>query len=187
MNHYKADLGSIFEMDDPNDTETGTHRAQIARPSSRLTDISSEEEEDYELLANWDPNKLQQQTSGSWQNYLTGSYKKVYTPSHVMRYKEEDTQQALEGVGYESSFYGSAAQTPAFGHHAYEQESEQQQESYSTFRALYDYTAADDDEVSFLEDDIIVQAQPVGGGWYFGVIERTGASGMLPGNYVEEI
>merc|ERR1711990_152048 len=188
MDRYKADPGSIFEMDDPTDTETGTHRAQAARPSSRLSAISSEEECDYELLANWDPNKLQQQTSGSWQNYLTGSYKKVYTPSHVMRYKEEDTQQALENVGYESSFYGSAAQTPAFQQHGYEQESDQQHEAnYNTFRALYDYTAADDDEVSFLEDDIIVQAQPVGGGWYFGVVERTGASGMLPGNYVEEI
>ena len=81
MNRYKADPGSIFEMDNPTDTETGTHRAQIARPSSRLTDILSEEEDDYELLAHWDANKLRQQTSGSWQNYLTASFKKVYTLS----------------------------------------------------------------------------------------------------------
>ena len=184
MDRYKADPGSIFELDDPTDTEAGTHKME--RPSSRLSAISSQqdqEDSDYELLANWDPNRLQQQTSGSWQNYLTGSYKKAYAPNHVMKYKEEDSHHALQHVGYESSFYGSAAPTPAVPQ-TYEEEPEQ---TYLTFKALYDYTAADDDEISFAEGDVIVQAQPVGGGWYFGVVERTGASGMLPGNYVEEM
>merc|ERR1712168_991826 len=138
MDRYKADPGSIFELDDPTDTEAGTHKME--RPSSRLSAISSQQD-------------------------------------------QEDSDHALQHVGYESSFYGSAAPTPAVPQ-TYEEEPEQ---TYLTFKALYDYTAADDGEISFAEGDVIVQAQPVGGGWYFGVVERTGASGMLPGNYVEEM
>jgi len=53
------------------------------------------------------------------------------------------------------------------------------------YRALYDYDAADDDEVSFLEGDTIVNVQPVDDGWVMGVVQSTGNSGMIPSNYIE--
>ncbi|XP_008327666.1 LIM and SH3 domain protein 1 [Cynoglossus semilaevis] len=53
------------------------------------------------------------------------------------------------------------------------------------YRALYDYTAADDDEVSFMDGDVIVDVQPIDEGWMQGRVERTGELGMLPANYVE--
>ncbi|KAJ0057920.1 hypothetical protein NL108_004438 [Boleophthalmus pectinirostris] len=55
------------------------------------------------------------------------------------------------------------------------------------YRALYDYSAADDDEVSFMEGDVIVGAQHIDEGWMHGCVERTGQVGMLPSNYVEQI
>lgn len=51
--------------------------------------------------------------------------------------------------------------------------------------ALYDYTAADDDEVSFMEGDRIINGEPIDEGWMTGTVERTGETGMLPSNYVE--
>lgn len=51
--------------------------------------------------------------------------------------------------------------------------------------ALYDYTAADDDEISFVEGDNIIQCDPIDEGWMNGTVERTGETGMLPSNYVE--
>jgi hypothetical protein len=51
--------------------------------------------------------------------------------------------------------------------------------------ALYDYTAADDDEVTFGEGDIIVDVSVIDDGWMTGTVERTGKTGMLPSNYVE--
>lgn len=51
--------------------------------------------------------------------------------------------------------------------------------------ALYDYTAADDDEVSFVEGDIIVNGETIDDGWMTGTVARTGENGMLPSNYVE--
>jgi len=51
--------------------------------------------------------------------------------------------------------------------------------------ALYDYTAADEDEVSFNEGDNIIYAEVIDDGWMTGTVERTGSHGMLPSNYVE--
>lgn len=56
-----------------------------------------------------------------------------------------------------------------------------------TVKALYDYTAADKDEVSFKEGDVIVNCQKVDEGWLTGTVQRTLMWGMLPANYVEKI
>ncbi|XP_070548786.1 LIM and SH3 domain protein 1-like isoform X2 [Ptychodera flava] len=55
------------------------------------------------------------------------------------------------------------------------------------FRAMYDYTAADDDEVTFLETDILINCEKIDDGWMQGTNERTGETGMLPSNYVEPV
>ncbi|XP_075841354.1 nebulin isoform X17 [Microtus pennsylvanicus] len=55
------------------------------------------------------------------------------------------------------------------------------------FRAMYDYMAADADEVSFKDGDAIVNAQAIDEGWMYGTVQRTGRTGMLPANYVEAI
>lgn len=54
------------------------------------------------------------------------------------------------------------------------------------YLALYDYTAADEDEVSFVEGDNIIDATVIDEGWMEGRVERTGAFGMIPANYVEK-
>lgn len=53
------------------------------------------------------------------------------------------------------------------------------------YEAIYDYTAADDDEVSFIEGDLISEVTVIDDGWMEGRVERTGQYGMLPSNYVE--
>ncbi|CAJ0942737.1 unnamed protein product, partial [Mesorhabditis belari] len=54
-----------------------------------------------------------------------------------------------------------------------------------TVKAIYDYTAADKDEISFAEGDVIVNCQKVDDGWMTGTVQRTRQWGMLPANYVE--
>lgn len=54
-------------------------------------------------------------------------------------------------------------------------------------KALYDYAAADDDEISFMKDDVIIHSEPIDSGWMTGVNQRTGEQGMLPSNYVEKL
>ncbi|KAJ8364498.1 hypothetical protein SKAU_G00133290 [Synaphobranchus kaupii] len=55
------------------------------------------------------------------------------------------------------------------------------------YRAVYDYAAADEDEVSFQDGDVILDVQQIDEGWMYGRVERTGQQGMLPANYVETI
>uniref|UniRef100_A0A8C4ZK70 LIM and SH3 domain protein 1 n=1 Tax=Gadus morhua TaxID=8049 RepID=A0A8C4ZK70_GADMO len=55
------------------------------------------------------------------------------------------------------------------------------------YRAVYDYAAADEDEVSFVDGDMILEVQQIDEGWMYGRVERTGQRGMLPANYVEAI
>lgn len=52
-------------------------------------------------------------------------------------------------------------------------------------RAIYDYSASDVDEVSFMDGDLIVDCIPIDEGWMTGTVHRTGQRGMLPANYVE--
>lgn len=52
---------------------------------------------------------------------------------------------------------------------------------------MYDYVAADNDEVSFKDGDVIVNVQSIDEGWMYGTVQRTGKTGMLPANYVEAI
>jgi len=54
-----------------------------------------------------------------------------------------------------------------------------------TYLAVYDYTAGDDDEVSFQEGDRIINSEIIDEGWMTGTVERTGETVMLPSNYVE--
>ncbi|KAM3607132.1 uncharacterized protein V6R79_002158 [Siganus canaliculatus] len=56
-----------------------------------------------------------------------------------------------------------------------------------TVRAMYDYSAADSDEVSFRDGDVIVNVQSIDEGWMYGTVQRTGKTGMLPANYVEAV
>uniref|UniRef100_A0A5F8GG24 Nebulette n=1 Tax=Monodelphis domestica TaxID=13616 RepID=A0A5F8GG24_MONDO len=57
--------------------------------------------------------------------------------------------------------------------------------SLRTYRAMYDYSAQDEDEVSFRDGDYIVNVQPIDDGWMYGTVQRTGKTGMLPANYIE--
>lgn len=112
----------------------------------------------------------------------------------------------------DTSNYRGPPQQPSVQHHgqpggpAYHQQQQQQQQvkqSYSypapassqrsapaggkRFRAVYDYNAADEDEVSFQDGDVIINVQQIDEGWMYGTVERTGDTGMLPANYVEAI
>lgn len=53
------------------------------------------------------------------------------------------------------------------------------------YRAMFDYEAQDEDEVSFRDGDLIINVSSIDGGWMTGEVQRTGQVGMLPANYVQ--
>ena len=52
---------------------------------------------------------------------------------------------------------------------------------------MYDYEAADEDEVSFQDGDTIIDIEMIDEGWMYGTVRRTKKRGMLPANYVERV
>ncbi|XP_077595630.1 LIM and SH3 domain protein 1-like [Stigmatopora nigra] len=55
------------------------------------------------------------------------------------------------------------------------------------YQALYSYTAAEADEVSLQEGDLIEDVELIDEGWVYGSNQRTGQRGMLPANYVRPV
>lgn len=55
------------------------------------------------------------------------------------------------------------------------------------YQAMYSYTAAEADEVSLQEGDLILDVEPIDAGWMFGCNQRTGQRGLLPANYVRPV
>ena len=53
--------------------------------------------------------------------------------------------------------------------------------------ALYDYAAMRDDELTFTENTIIYVVKKNDDGWFEGVTEETGQTGLFPGNYVQPV
>lgn len=56
----------------------------------------------------------------------------------------------------------------------------------AVYVAMYDYDAQDDDEVSFMENDRIINSEKIDDGWIIGTVQRTGHRGMIPANYIEK-
>lgn len=51
---------------------------------------------------------------------------------------------------------------------------------------MYDFEASEDNELSFVEGDTIVNVDDqISEDWWSGTNERTGAQGLFPANYVE--
>lgn len=54
-------------------------------------------------------------------------------------------------------------------------------------KALYDYPAEDPDEVPFKAGDMIDITKVVDEDWYIGRVERTGKSGQVPANHLQNL
>lgn len=57
----------------------------------------------------------------------------------------------------------------------------------SVYKAIYDYDAREDDEISFRDGDKFINCEQIDIGWMIGVHEKTGKHGMFPSNYAEAI
>ncbi|XP_068162316.1 LIM and SH3 domain protein 1-like [Antennarius striatus] len=55
------------------------------------------------------------------------------------------------------------------------------------YQAMYSYMAAEADEVSLQEGDLILDVEQIDEGWMFGCNKRTGQRGLLPANYVRPV
>ncbi|CAM4870248.1 unnamed protein product [Rotaria socialis] len=72
-------------------------------------------------------------------------------------------------------------------HHVSVDSHDDEQATLMKVRALYSYTSAESDEISFTEGDTIIDCEHIDAGWMLGRHPVTGKQGLLPSNYVEII
>ncbi|XP_031160969.1 drebrin-like b isoform X6 [Sander lucioperca] len=82
--------------------------------------------------------------------------------------------------------YEKPAQPPVEENNLYEVTPDETPDRGTCARALYDYQAADDTEISFDPDDMITGIEMIDEGWWRG-FSPDGHFGMFPANYVELI
>ncbi|EHB12612.1 Nebulette [Heterocephalus glaber] len=118
---------------------------------------------------------------GDDKSEISELYRSISCCSEVTRPSDEEAP-VLPGAYQQSHSqgYGYMHQTSVSS-----MRSMQHSPNLRTYRAMYDYSAQDEDEVSFRDGDYIVNVQPIDDGWMYGTVQRTGRTGMLPANYIE--
>lgn len=123
-----------------------------------------------------EPERRSSQDTTNYRRPSEHHYSPPSTPAYHQQLPQQTQphQQAQKAYGYNEPVAVATPQRPA-------------PSGGKRFRAVYDYNAADEDEISFQDGDIIVNVQQIDEGWMYGTVERTGDTGMLPANYVEVI
>ncbi|KAJ8350700.1 hypothetical protein SKAU_G00258300 [Synaphobranchus kaupii] len=165
---WRTNPGSVFDFDPAEDNiqSRSLHMmsVQVQRRSkehSRSTSAMSAGDEKSELSENVD-HRLSLYSDGF------GTSSTGYTQA-----KTVELQQRSSSVATQQTTVSSVPSQPST--------------TGKTVRAMYDYIAVDNDEVSFKDGDVIVNVQSIDEGWMYGTVQRTTKTGMLPANYVEAI
>ncbi|KAG7467209.1 hypothetical protein MATL_G00150970 [Megalops atlanticus] len=165
---WRTNPGSVFDYDPAEDNiqSRSLHMmsVQVQRRSkehSRSTSAMSAGDEKSEVSENVD--------------HHLSLYSEGFAPSSIgyQQAKTVELQQRSSSVATQQTTVSSVPSQPST--------------TGKTVRAMYDYAAADNDEVSFKDGDVIVNVQSIDEGWMYGTVQRTGKTGMLPANYVEAI
>ncbi|XP_049313266.1 LIM and SH3 domain protein Lasp isoform X6 [Bactrocera dorsalis] len=119
----------------------------------------------------------------------TASHHQLHQQQSQQQQHQQQQQQQQQQLLHQQQQQRALQQQQQQQQQQYYQQMMQQQQSKSNlrvYRALYDYEAQDTDEVSFREGDVIFEVESADSGWMTGRVERTGKTGMLPANYVEQ-
>ncbi|XP_017043184.1 LIM and SH3 domain protein Lasp isoform X3 [Drosophila ficusphila] len=111
--------------------------------------------------------------SGAEQAHQQQKHQQYYQQVQMMQQQEHPPQQQQQQQMRQQPSYSSL-------------QDKQSRQTLRVYRAIYDYEAQDVDEVSFREGDVIFEVESIDSGWMTGRVERTGKTGMLPANYVEQ-
>ncbi|XP_078522866.1 drebrin-like protein isoform X1 [Lissotriton helveticus] len=103
-----------------------------------------------------------------------------------LQHEQDEVDDLYEEPPEPADIYEEPPQVQAAAETMYESASEYLQGKGLCARALYDYQAADDTEISFDPDNIITDIEMIDDGWWRGY-GPDGHFGMFPANYVELI
>ncbi|XP_069475046.1 drebrin-like protein isoform X6 [Ambystoma mexicanum] len=173
---------SMSSESGPASAQPDEHRVQPVKPSAWTPQPQHRQEEEEENLYEQPPEPARKDL------YQVQPVKPTARTSHV-QHMEEEVEDLYEAPPEPDSVYEEPPQPQ--NDPTYESASEYiQGEGLAgkgqCARALYDYQAADDTEISFDPDNIITDIEMIDDGWWRGY-SPDGHFGMFPANYVELI
>ncbi|CAM0135510.1 actin binding protein [Umbelopsis sp. WA50703] len=99
--------------------------------------------------------------------------------------QEEDERQREEQVQLEAELDASAQHAAQTAEHAADEAVQHQQDGGLSAVVLFAYDAAEDNEMSMAEGEVIHNIEQLDEGWWSGVSEDGTRSGLFPSNYVQ--
>ncbi|XP_028655172.1 drebrin-like b isoform X2 [Erpetoichthys calabaricus] len=166
-------LQSPFLSRQPSDPERSPSHQQPAFPML----VSPVAEPNIQEKSNFEQAKQEVPQQEHWTESQT------YQSEDLYQNPSEDSGDVYEDVAVEENLYEETSQEEAQSD-AYNYTEEDAAARGICARALYDYQAADDTEISFDPDDIITGIEMIDEGWWRG-FAPDGNFGMFPANYVE--
>ncbi|XP_067328664.1 nebulin isoform X26 [Anolis sagrei] len=171
---WRTNPGSVFDYDPAEDNIQSRSLHLINVQAQRRSREQSRSASALSLSAGDEKSEHSEAADQHLSYYSNGGF---YTTAATVEYKHAKTielpQQRSSSVATQQTTVSSIPSHPST--------------AGKTYRAMYDYTASDADEVSFKDGDALVNVQAIDEGWMYGTVQRTGQTGMLPANYVEAL
>ncbi|XP_015265715.1 PREDICTED: nebulin [Gekko japonicus] len=171
---WRTNPGSVFDYDPAEDNIQSRSLHLITVQAQRRSREQSRSASALSLSAGDEKSEHSENADQHLSYYSNGGF---FTTATTVGYKQAKTvelpQQRSSSVATQQTTVSSIPSQPST--------------AGKTYRAMYDYMAADADEVSFKDGDTIMNVQAIDEGWMYGTVQRTGKTGMLPANYVEAV
>uniref|UniRef100_A0A8C8SSE3 Nebulin n=1 Tax=Pelusios castaneus TaxID=367368 RepID=A0A8C8SSE3_9SAUR len=171
---WRTNPGSVFDYDPAEDNIQSRSLHMLSVQAQRRSREQSRSASALSLSAGDEKSEHSEAAEHHLSYYSSGGF---FTTTTTVGYKQAKTvelpQQRSSSVATQLTAVSSVPSHPST--------------TGKTYRAMYDYMAADADEVSFKDGDAIVNVQAIDEGWMYGTVQRTGKTGMLPANYVEVV
>ncbi|CAO3634899.1 unnamed protein product [Mucor fragilis] len=126
--------------------------------------------------------QIDQVDEGWWFGVSEDGKKQGLFPANYVQILEEEQQQQPAAAPAPAAAANIPAAPPVPVH---PEEPKQQQSQGNVAVALYDYSAEEDNEISFAEGDTITQIEFVSEDWWQGLAANGKTMGLFPANYVE--
>ncbi|XP_041119147.1 nebulin-like isoform X27 [Polyodon spathula] len=170
---WRTNPGSVFDYDPAEDNIQSRSLHIMSVQAQRRSREHSRSTSALSLSAGDEKSEASENAEHHLSQYSNGGFYTVSTTDYKQAKTTELPQQRSSSVATQQTTVSSVPSHPSTTGRA--------------CRAVYDYTSADADEVSFKDGDTIVNVQAIDEGWMYGTVQRTGKTGMLPANYVEAI
>uniref|UniRef100_A0A8D0GCQ6 SH3 domain-containing protein n=1 Tax=Sphenodon punctatus TaxID=8508 RepID=A0A8D0GCQ6_SPHPU len=170
---WRTNPGSVFDYDPAEDNIQSRSLHLISVQAQRRSREQSRSASALSVSAGDEKSEHSENADQHLSYYSNGNFFTTSTTGYKQAKTIELPQQRSSSVATQQTTVSSVPSHPST--------------AGKTYRAMYDYTASDADEISFKDGDAIVNVQAIDEGWMYGTVQRTGQTGMLPAKYVEAV